>query len=499
MTTPASTSGAGAAGRGSDRVLALDLGTSSVRALLCDGSAEPIGSAIARRPVQARQDSTGAAEVDADAYLAALVACLDELQSADALTGIRLVATSSQWHSVLALEPDGRPASPVLTWLDTRAGVGDRRPDDPEAYHRRTGAFVHPLYWSAKVPFLRTNFSLDQATLPGSRDLRFAGLTEYLRQRLLGDDAISLSMASGTGMLDTVTGRWDPEALAIGGVTERQLPEVDDRAGRPTAEFARRWPGLAGADWMPALGDGASSTLGAGAFDGPTAGVTVGTSAAARVVSELPLASASGSSVDTQPAPDLHPGLWRYRVDHRRILTGSAVSGGGVLHEWLRSFLGEVREPSLPPGIASAGVAVTPLHAGSRPPEVVPGGSGVVSGLGLTTSPEQLVAATYEGVALELLRSVELLDTAFGQRLPVVLGGGAVAASPWWRRAIAAAFDRPVRYQPHPEVGARGAAALALGIHVPPPEEDVPVEPRATAAMREARVRFDRARGWVTG
>jgi gluconokinase len=418
-----------------------------------------------------------------------LVACLDELQAADALTGIRLVATSSQWHSAMATHPDGRAASPVLTWLDTRAGIGDRRPDDPAAYHRRTGAFVHPLYWSAKVPFLR-------ASLPGSRDLRFAGLTEYLRQRLLGDDAISLSMASGTGMLDTVTGRWDPEALAIAGVTHGQLPEVDDRASRLTAELARRWPGLAGADWMPALGDGASSTIGAGAFDGPTVGVTVGTSAAARVVSELPLASATDPGADTRP--DLHPGLWRYRVDDGRILTGAAVSGGGVLYGWLKSLLGEVREPSLPPGIASAGVAVTPMHAGSRPPEVVPGGSGVVSGLGLTTSPEQLVAATYEGVALELLRSVELLDTTFGERLPVVLGGGAVAASPWWRRAIAAAFDRPVRYQTHAEVGARGAAALALGIHVPPPQEDVPVEPHATEAMRDARVRFDRARGWVT-
>lgn len=489
MTSSAGTSGAPRATRDAERVLALDLGTSSVRALLCDGAAEPIGASIARRAVPARQDSTGAAEVDAGAYLAALVACLDELRDAGALTGIRLVATSSQWHSVMALEPDGRPASPVLTWLDTRASVADLRPDDPDAYHRRTGAFVHPLYWSAKMPYLR-------ASLPESRDLRFAGLTEYLRRGLLADDAISLSMASGTGMLDTLTGHWDAEALALGGVTEGQLPEVDDRPARLTAEFARRWPGLAGADWTPALGDGASSTLGAGAFDGPTVGVTVGTSAAARVVSELPVGPDSADAAGA--SPDLHPGLWRYRVDDRRILTGSAVSGGGVLHEWLRSLLGEVREPSMPPGIASAGATVVPLHAGSRPPEVVPGGSGVVSGLGLATSPEQLVAATYEGVALELLRSVELLDTAFGRPLPVVLGGGAVAASSWWRRAIAAAFDRTVRYQPHPEVGARGAAALALGIHVPPPEEDVPMEPRATAAMREARVRFDQARGWVT-
>jgi len=146
------------------------------------------------------------------------------------------------------------------------------------------------------------------------------------------------------------------------------------------------------------------------------------------------------------------------------MLTGAAVSSGGVLHEWLEGLLGGVDDPTSPPGLASAGLSVVPMHAGSRPPVVLPAGSGVVAGLSLATRPSELVAATYEGVALELLRSLRLLDASFASTLSVVLGGGAVAASPWWRRAFAATFDRDVRYQVNPEVGARGAAMLALGV-----------------------------------
>ncbi len=454
-------------------VLALDLGTSSVRALACDGSGEPIAGIEARRAVPPRQDASGAGELDPDAYLAALCGCLDDLQAAGSLHSVEKVATSSQWHSVLALDATGRPASFALTWLDTRA-VAVRAAADPGEFHRRTGSWVHPLYWTTKIPWLTAEISQ-----PG---LTFTGITEYLRERLLGASAISVSMASGSGMLEVGSANWHDEALELAGVTLDQLPEVSDTPGRLRPEFARRWPALAGADWMPATGDGATSTVGAGCVADTSAGVTVGTSAAIRVV----------HSVDD--APPLDASLWRYRVDGERMLTGAAVSSGGVLHEWLEGLLGDVDDPSSSPGIASAGLSVVPMHAGSRPPVVLPAGSGLVAGLSLATRPSELVAATYEGVALELLRSLRLLDTSFGSTLSVVLGGGAVAASPWWRRAFAATFDRDVRYQVNPEVGARGAAMLALGVVPVPPDTRLPTVPDEVAAMRHAGARYDEVR-----
>jgi len=454
-------------------VLALDLGTSSVRALACGDDAEPIAGIEARRAVPPRQDASGAGELDPDAYLAALCDCLDDLQAAGSLSSVEKIATSSQWHSVLALDAGRRPASFALTWLDTRAVVA-RVPTDPDEFHRRTGSWVHPLYWTTKIPWLRS-----EIPAPG---LTFTGITEYLRERLLDDPAISVSMASGSGILDVGSATWDDEALGLAGVTAARLPEVSDTPGRLRPEFARRWPALADADWMPATGDGATSTIGAGCTSGTSAGVTVGTSAAIRVVH------------DVGDAPPLDPSLWRYRVDGDRMLTGAAVSSGGVLHSWLEGLLGEVADPTSAPGVASAGLSVVPMHAGSRPPVVLPAGSGLLAGLSLATTPAELVAATYEGVALELLRSLRLLDTSFASTLSVVLGGGAVAASPWWRRAFAATFDRDVRYQVNPEVGARGAAMLALGVVPVPPDTRLPSVPAEAAAMRVAGARYDDVR-----
>ena len=456
-------------------VIALDLGTSSVRALACDDRGEPIEGIVARRAVPPHQDATGAGELDPARYLAALGECLDELQAAGAMQGVATVATSSQWHSVLALDPRRRPASPALTWLDTRA-VAHTQPADPDGYHRSTGSWVHPLYWTTKIPWLTER--LDR------RDLAFTGITEYVREQLLGAPAISVSMASGSGMLDVDSGRWHDEALALAGIRADSVPEVSEEPARLLPEFARRWPALAAADWMPATGDGATSTVGAGCGDATSAGVTVGTSAAIRVVHE----------VGTDRVPELDPALWRYRVDADRMLTGAAVSSGGVLHEWLTGLLGDVREPADPPGAASAGVSVIPMHAGSRPPVTMPAGSGVVAGLSLRTRPDALVAATYEGVALELLRSLTLLDRSFGRTLSVVLGGGAVAASAWWRRAFAATFARDVRYQVHPEVGARGAALVALGMTAGPPDTVLPQVADEIELMRAAADRYDAVR-----
>ena len=324
--------GAGASG---GRVLALDLGSSSVRALLYDDRAEPVPDAHARRAVQPQQGDDGRGELDPQAYVAGLVACLDELSDAGVLDGVALVATSSQWHSVLAVGADGAPQSAVLTWLDTRAqSLTPTLPADPQAFHERTGAWVHPLFWTTKVPWLR-------AQLGGDVRSRFLGLPDYVRGVLLDDDTTSVSVASGTGMLDLARQCWDPEALEIAGLSapDAELPAIDDTPRRLARRWRDRWPALAGADWCGVVGDGAASNLGSGCADADAVGVTVGTSAALRVV----------HGPDAPPPPAT---VWRYRVDTERLVSGVAFSGGGVLHAWAVRMLGldQDAEPNRPPG-----------------------------------------------------------------------------------------------------------------------------------------------------
>jgi gluconokinase len=477
-------------------VLALDLGTSSVRALVTDAEGRALDGVVARRPTGLEVDDSGRAELDADAVVEAVAACIDELHAAGHLDGVELVATSCFWHSVMGTDRAGAPVTPMLTWADARAtavAARLRARTDPAALQARTGCWPHALYWTAKLPFL-AGLSEHAGTSPAA----WAGMAEHLGRRLLDDPSMAVSMASGTGLLDLGAGAWDPEALGLAGVEAGALPEIAPAGwrGRLGPDGRRRWPALAGAAWAPALGDGAAANLGAGCTTSDKAAVTIGTSAAIRV---------AGGRID---AP-LDRRLWRYLIDHRRPLTGMAMSAGGNLFEWARATLalpsGDELEAALAAVAPGAGATALPYQAGSRPPLDLPGGSGVLAGLSLATSPVELLAGLLESVCLGLADGDDALAAGRGgQARPRVLAsGGALLASGWWRQRLADALGRPLALLDAHELSAEGAAVAALGSDLErAPVATVEPDPSATEAMAAARSRRDdlAARlGWDAG
>ncbi|MGS2615340.1 FGGY family carbohydrate kinase [Micromonospora sp. LZ34] len=437
-------------------ILALDLGTSSVRGLVLDPEARLVPGALARRRVSLAVGDDGTGTLDAAGYLEHLVECLDELAADGRLRDIGLVAVSGQWHSVVPLAADGAPLGPVLTWLDTRAepAAGAPGPADPGAYHQRTGTWWHRGYWSARLPWLRQHTS---ATVAG-----FTGLVEYVVGQLLDAAPMSISQASGTGLLDLRALRWDAEACELAGVRPGDLPELApaDWRGRLRPAYARRWPQLAEARWVAPIGDGAASNVGSGCVDPTRAAVTVGTSAAVRVVQRVP----AGAEL-----PPLPGRLWRYRVDHDHVVTGAAYSSGGNLFAWAN------RELRLPAGAElDAALALVPTDGGTqranvrfggdRPPGLAPAGSGELHGISFGTTAVDILAALMRGLCGLVADDLAVLESTLDTRVEVVLGGGAVTASLWWRQAFATALaPRPVWHQRNPEVGATGAALVAVG------------------------------------
>jgi gluconokinase len=445
------------------RVLGLDLGSSSVRALVMDAETlDPVPGLLARRDMGLVQAPDGSAEFDADDCLAAMVSCVDELSGS--LAGVGTVAFSTQWHSLLGLSATGQPVGPGLSWLDTRPSLIGPGPVDPKAFHARTGAWWHPFYWPARLRWLAS---------AGVTAARWVGLPEYVTLRLLGVGDASVSSASGTGALDTVHCRWDAEAVSLAAVRPDALPGLlpDGWTGRLVPEYARRWPELARADWAAPLGDGAASTLASGCLGPDRVSVTVGTSAAVRLV--------------MAGAPEPGPNVWRYRVDTGRSVLGVAYSAGGVLYDWLTEVL--------PPGSADVtdrvpgdhGLVVLPHLAGHRPPHVARGGGGTVHGVRLSTRAGDLAAAVLEGLCHELADGV----AAVAPGAQPVLGGGAVAASPWLARRLAAALPPGARLVTTPEVGARGAAMVATGRYPDPPLPVVEHTEAERSAMAAAALR----------
>jgi gluconokinase len=460
------------------RVLALDLGTSSVRALVFDDRGVALPEVLARRPTRLDITDEGKAELDPDEVVAAIGECLDELAGRAELDAVEHVATSCAWHSVIALDRAGRRQTGALTWADTRAAplVAELRARaDADRLQAVTGARPHTLYWTVKLPWLARELSPAPA--------RYLGLAEYVTGALIGDPSAAPSMASGTGLLDLAAAAWDPEALELAGVDAGALPPVAPTGwtGRLGSEGARRWPALAGATWHPATGDGAASNVGAGCISPDKVAVNIGTSAAIRAVQRA------------DEAGPLHRELWRYLVDDRHVVSGAAFSGAGNLYAWLRQVTalpveGSVEDElaAVPPG--SRGVVVMPYHAGSRPPLDLAAGSGAITGLSLATTAVEILAATLEAVCYRLAAGYEALAATLGREPEVVVSGGAIVASPWWQQTLADVLGRPVRVVDEPEASARGAALLALGQTTEPATVRV-VEPRPDAvdAQRAAR------------
>ena len=432
------------------RILALDLGTSSARALVLSAAdAAPVPGALARYKISPTYATGGSATLDLHEYVEGLLGCLDELQQNGHLDDIGAIVLSSQWHSIVALDNKGAPVTPVITWADTRAVSLDLGSSfDEHAFHARTGSWLHRLYWTRRIPWLQSEGS------PAG----FAGLPDLVLERLTGERVTSVSIASGTGTLDLAHGSYDEEALEIAAVKADRLPPIVPTGwtGSLSSEFGRRWPGLVGVPVHPPTGDGAASNVGTGGYDETTAAVTVGTSAAVRVVHPI------------DDAPELPWELWRYRVDDKRAVTGMAFSAAGNLHAWLTGVLQLDSDEPTGVEIGSSRVIAAPFQAGTRPPETVASGSGVYFGLSFDDTAADLLAASLQGASLEIDRGLRMLDSLFGRQLEVVLGGGGIDASAWWRRCLTATFARPTTVCAEAEVGARGAAAVALGLSPQP-------------------------------
>ena len=443
-------------------VLAIDLGTSSARVLAVDARGRVLAGSEAQLRYAIRTNVDGMAETDALPLFDLLV---DAVDGALARLGplaaeIAAVGFTSFWHGLLGLAADGRPATPVYYWADTRSApdAAALRGDlDEAAVLDRTGCRLHSSYWPAKLRWLARTRPTATAEVAC-----WTGFAEYALGRWCEPNGLgmSLSMASGTGLLDVHRLDWDDAVLAALGLDRDRLPPLVDLTPGATLkpQWSKRWPHLAGKWWFPAVGDGACANVGSGAVGPDRVALTLGTSGAVRLV------------VDAPPGRTwrVSPKLWAYRLDRQRAVLGGAVSNGGNAIAWLWSLLGtdadgaamaaaETLEPD------AHGLTVLPFVAGERSPAWHDDASGVIAGLTIATRPEHILRAVLEAVAYRLAAIYRDLAPLAAADHTVVANGGAILQSPLWLQMMADVFGHPiVALPPDDEASARGIAVVAL-------------------------------------
>jgi len=438
-------------------VVALDVGSSSVRTLLFDREGRQKEGFGAQFPYHFTATPDGGVETDPDQLLELTLKSLATIhqQLLEAQIRPAAVGSSAFWHGLMGVDRAGRPTTPLLQLFDSRSthqvdALAKRL--DRQRVHARTGCALHSSYWPAKLLWLsETRPEQFRAT---DRWISFA---EYLFLKLFGAATASTSMVSASGLWNQSANDYDDEILGALPVDKYHLcpwGEMDQPQSTLLQPYGIHWPLFQGILWYPAWGDGACDSVGSGCTTPDRLALMVGTTGAMRSICQAP----------NVPPPQ---GLFCYRLDRSRYVIGGATSNGGDVYEWLRHTLAlpdagetEKRLAAATPG--AHGLTFLPFFAGERSPYWRQDLRATVTGLNFATRPIDLATAALESVALRFREIYGLTSSCLGEPQAVVASGGALVHSPAWTQMMADAIGQPVTMCHESEATSRGAALLAL-------------------------------------
>jgi gluconokinase len=436
-------------------IVAIDVGTTSVKAIIFDARADEHGSGGRGYPLH--EPAFGEAEQDANAIIDATLLAARAAVKATGEDRIAGVSLSAAMHALVGLDGDGQPITPVVTWADSRAAEqAERLRCEHPDLHARTGTPIHPMAPLAKLVW----FAEQQPEL-FARVARWVGIKELLVHRLTGEWLIDASCASGTGLMNSEHLQWDEEALEVAGVRGEQLcPIVAATHQLPLScgelGLARGTPVVVGG------GDGPLANLGLGAVGPGVAACSIGTSGALRL---------------TVPRPGIDPEghLFCYALIPERWVLGGAINNGGSVLQWLGAALApdldehaeaELLDLAAEVPAGSEGLIMLPYLLSERAPHWSALPRGAYVGLRHFHRRGHLVRAAIEGVCQQLALVLHSITDA-GHEVGEIRATGGFARSPWWRQLLSDVLGMPIGFAHGAQGSALGAALLgfhALGL-----------------------------------
>jgi sugar (pentulose or hexulose) kinase len=425
---------------GRDLLAGLDVGTTSVKALLLTAEGDEV--AIGRVPTRWTQTDHGvetSAESIFDAAQGALRDALSKAPGDDRIIGLGI---ASMAEAGVLVDVHDVPVAPVIAWHDQR---------DEEQLQDMVGQLGGDVFSSRTGLPLWTQWSLTKHrwmidNLPSTRAAtRRYNIAEWVARRFGAEPSTELSLASRTGWLDLATQRPWSESMAWSGAPEALLSNPVT-AGTPI--------GIASASGDLAQLNGATLTV--AGHDHQAAVVGVGIGGPGDELDSCGTAEAFVRTISPQLAPDAILTLTRagvtvgwHSIRDRWSLLG-ATQGGLILGR-VQAALGVDRD-----GLAALDAAA--LAATDRP-EVLTISNGADVELAPNADAGQVWRAATKAVTRQAVALGSVLDRASGPRRDLVVAGG------WTNSAALMAAKAEtfgtLRTANTREPGARGAAFLA--------------------------------------
>ena len=428
--------------------LGIDVGTSSVKAVLMDGNGQLVSQGSAPLTVERPQPLWS--EQNPDAWWRATVEAVRALPAKErqAVKGIGL---SGQMHGATLLDAADKPLRPAILWNDGRSEAECAELEKLEPRSRQiTGNIAMPGFTAPKLLWVKHHepdiFSKVKTVLLPK---------DYVRLKLNGEKAGDMSDNAGTLWLDVAERDWSDAMLKATGLSRANMPKAVEgtaATGKLTAAVANEL-GVPQVVVAGGGGDNAASAVGVGVVAPGQAFLSLGTSGVLFVVTD---------KFRPNPAKAVHafchclPGVWHQMSV---ILTAAAAI------DWVTQLAGyknvvETVAAAEKRGLHKQTPIFLPYLSGERTPHNDPHARGVFFGLSAETTSADLAYAVLEGVAYAFADGIDVLKEAGSEIGDVTVVGGA-ARLPYWGPMLASALDVPLTYREGGEVGgAFGAARL---------------------------------------
>jgi len=471
-----------------ERILVVDVGTSSVRAAVVDADANL--ACEYREATLPDSPAPGLVEFDA-AELAAVALRLASAALDDAGPVTAVGIANQRGSTVVWDRATGEPVAPGLGWQDLRT-VG-----------RCLELGAQGLRIGPNLSATKAEHILDAVDPSRERDLCF-GTVDSWSVWVLSRGTTHVTDATNaaiTGLRAPGNDGWSPRVLEALGIPERILPAVVDSSG--VCGEAAALPGAPPIAGL--IGDQQASLLGQGCVARGDAKITFGTGGVLDLVvgAEQP-GTARGSAGSFPIVTRRVAGTDTWGVEAMMLSAGTNV-------EWLRDDLGLIEQASDSDDLAAScddtgDVWYVPALLGLGTPRWDYGARGTFVGITRGTDRAQIVRAVLEGIAHRGVDLVEAAEADTHQRVDVLRVDGGMTANATFLQALADAGSRAVELSPLREATALGAAftaGLATGMWRSDDDIAATWQPTTTFEPRRAldrgrwREAVDRAARWL--
>lgn len=442
-------------------LLGIDVGTSSVKAILLDSSTGKL-LVSAGREYPIHQPAPDYAEQNPDDWWDATIHVVQQVVQTSGRRDVGAIGLTGQMHGTTLLDKSNRPLHPSIIWADQRSGESGEALAAKFGVERYTalagtlpaaGFLASTLYWLTKHnPALleRTN----AVVLP----------KDYVRFQLVGEIATDISDAAATGLFDIVGQRWSDEIIAAVGVSRSIFPEALPSAavaGALTKQAAERLGLASGIPVVAGCADQPAQAVANGVVTPGMASVTTGTGGQVSVPVEIK----ADETLRTDPR--LH--VFNHAKPNMAYILG-AILAAGLNLRWFRNLVGLESQPdayallseeaaSIPPG--SEGLLYLPYLVGERTPHMDPLARGAFIGLSYRHTRAHLARAVMEGVAFALRQTLEISLGLSSVPVSQVIAAGGGAESVVWRQIMADVLGLPLQKTAQAEQTCVGTAVLA--------------------------------------